>query len=167
MKPTRRQTIALVLLATLALVYWQRTLLAGAIYKTLPARARQWLDAFQKADVDNRLPSGMTGKIAYIESSFNPTAQSKAGAVGLMQIVPSQHPRANPTDPESAIAYAGQYLRYLYSRFGDWDKAIAAYNWGEGNLNTALKKYGDQWFNALPGETQKYLAKYHSIQSLS
>ncbi len=163
----RRKLLLPGLIILIGILYWQRTLIAGAIYKTLPARAKNWIDEFKRADVDNRLPEGMTGKIAMIESSFNPNAISPVGAAGLMQIVPSQHPNATPTDPVKSIAYAGQYLRYLYNRFGDWNKAIAAYNWGEGNLSKAIAQSGDNWFNALPTETKKYLVKYNSIKSFS
>lgn len=158
----------LIATATALLVYWQRGFLASAIYNTLPERAKKYVSNFKNADIDNRLPAGMTGKIAFIESSFNPLAYNgKAGATGIMQIVPSQHPNAVPANPEKAIAYAGQYLRKLYNRFGDWNKAIAAYNWGEGNVNRVIAQYGNQWFNQLPSETQKYLVKYNSIQSFT
>jgi len=143
-------------------------MLASAIYNTLPDSAQEYLSTFQETDVDNGLPAGMTGKIAMIESSFNPGAyNSKAGATGIMQIVPDQHPTVDATDPIASISYAGQYLKSLFNRFGDWNKAIAAYNWGEGNLSKAIAKNGDNWFNALPTETQNYVAKYNSIQSFT
>lgn len=166
---TRRQLVGIGLLSAVAtLIYWKRSMLASAIYNTLPKRAQAYLSTFQKADVDNGLPPGMTGKIAMIESSFNPTAyNSKVGATGLMQIVPSQHPDVNPTDPHASITYAGKYLKSLYRRFGDWNKAIAAYNWGQGNLAKVIAKNGNNWFNALPAETREYVLKYNDIQKFS
>lgn len=164
----KNQTVFIIsAIALLGLLYWKRTALASAIYKTLPAKAKVYLSAFQKADVDNRLPEGMTGKVALIESNFNPAAVSTKGATGLMQIVPSWHPGVNANDPVASIAYAGQYLRRLYNRFGDWNKALAAYNWGEGNLSKAITQYGDKWFNYVPAETRKYVVKYHAIQSFA
>lgn len=164
---TKRQKIAGFVIVALLLLYWKRSLLASAIYSTLPVNAQTYLSTFQKADVDNRLPPGMTGKIAMIESGFNPAAYNPSGATGIMQIIPAQHPDAIPTDPFLAITYAGQYLRKLYNRFGDWNKAIAAYNWGEGNLAKNISRNGENWYTYLPSETQKYIIKYNSIQSFT
>lgn len=110
-----------------------------------------------KAEAGNGLPSGLLDKIANTESAYRAdvvsgkTVSSK-GAVGLMQIVPSAHPGAKPLDPIAAINYAANYLRQLYAQFGDWTKAVAAYNWGPGNLS----KYG---LSKAPAETRNYVKK--------
>jgi membrane-bound lytic murein transglycosylase D len=66
-------------------------------------------------------------------------------------------------DPEkSTIAYA-KYMKYLYEQFGDWYLAMAAYDWGAGNVQRAVARtgYADFWqlyrHNALPGETKNYV----------
>jgi membrane-bound lytic murein transglycosylase D len=66
-------------------------------------------------------------------------------------------------DPEkSTLAYA-KYMKELYNQFGDWYLAMAAYDWGPGNVQHAVAKtgYADYWelyrLNALPGETKNYV----------
>jgi membrane-bound lytic murein transglycosylase D len=66
-------------------------------------------------------------------------------------------------DPEkSSIAYA-KYMKTLYNQFGDWYLAMAAYDWGPGNVQRAVMRtgYADFWElyrrNALPGETKNYV----------
>jgi soluble lytic murein transglycosylase len=79
------------------------------------------------------------------ESRFDPHALSHAGAIGLMQIIPTtgewiaaQIGEASFTiedlyDPEVNIRFGTWYLRYLLDRFGDMDVALAAYNAGPSN----------------------------------
>lgn len=164
---TRRVVLAgLMIVVGGAMLYAQRRFVTSAIYNTLPAGALGFLPAFQAADRANGLPPGTMGKIAYIESRFNPTAyNANSGATGIVQIVPQWHPTVNPNSPTAAIAYAGAYIRRLYDRFGDWNKAIAAYNWGEGNLSGAINNYGGAWFDHVPTETRDYVIKFNTLRS--
>jgi soluble lytic murein transglycosylase-like protein len=70
-----------------------------------------------------------------------------------MQIIPKFHPGADALNPAAAIDYAGHYLRRLYERFGSWELALAAYNWGEGNI---ARNAGNP--AAWPKETRDYVA---------
>ena len=76
------------------------------------------------------------------ESNWNPEAASPAGAVGLMQIIPSTAEHLgvkDRRDPEQSIWGGTRYIAELLRRYdGDWDKAIAAYNAGPG----AVDKHG-------------------------
>lgn len=85
------------------------------------------------------------------ESGFNPSARSRAGALGIAQIVPRWHPGVNPLDPPQALNYAARHMSNLYNSFGSWELALAAYNAG----GEAVKKYG-----GIPPykETQQYVA---------
>lgn len=110
-----------------------------------------------KAELSNGLPAGLLDKIAIAESNYradivNGKTVSNKGAVGLMQIVPAMHPTAKPLDPIASVAYAGKYLGSLYKRFGDWPRAVAAYNWGQGNVASLGLK-------AAPAETKNYVMK--------
>lgn len=70
-----------------------------------------------------------------VESSFNPSAISPKGAVGLMQLMPATATRygvADPFDIESNLRGGLRYLRDLMDAFGDVELALAAYNAGEG-----------------------------------
>lgn len=109
--------------------------------------------------------------IAEVESSFDPEARSPAGAVGLFQLMPATARqyglRTWPFDQrlqtaESARA-AAKYLDHLYGLFKDWRLALAAYNAGEGTVQTLLKRNGARTYDAiatqLPAETQMYVPK--------
>lgn len=73
------------------------------------------------------------------ESSFNPVVVSKAGAVGLMQLVPEtamRHGVRNLYDTDENVAGGAKHLRYLLDRFhGNMRLALAAYNAGERNVD--------------------------------
>ena len=84
---------------------------------------------------------------------------SSAGAMGIAQIVPKWHPDVDPLNPTQSIYYAAQYLKNLQKQFGEWRKALAAYNWGPGNLSKAIIKYGDDWLDYAPTETRNYVTQ--------
>lgn len=93
---------------------------------------------------------------------------SSAGAMGRMQTMPGtlRNPGfgvapARNNSPEEMARVGHDYLDAMYSRYGNVDQALAAYNWGPGNLDAALKKYGSEWYRYAPAETQQYIRKYH------
>nr|WP_269432540.1 lytic transglycosylase domain-containing protein [Paenibacillus sp. VKM B-2647] len=101
------------------------------------------------------VPAGILKNIMMAESSGNPNIpDSPAGAQGLMQFMPgtARDLRIDPYDPNQAIQGAARYLSQLYSKYGDWKLAVAAYNAGPGNVD----KYG-----GVPpfAETQAYVQK--------
>lgn len=93
---------------------------------------------------------------------------SSAGAMGRMQTMPGtlRNPGfgvapARNNSPDEMARIGHEYLDAMYSRYGNVDQALAAYNWGPGNLDAALKKYGSDWYRYAPSETQNYIRKYH------
>jgi soluble lytic murein transglycosylase-like protein len=117
---------------------------------------QQYLQSLQAAERKYGIPRDMLVRVAYQESRFRPDiisgkVVSPAGAVGIMQIIPACHPGVDPLNPPEAIDYAGRYLRELVDEFGSWDLALAAYNWGPGNL----RRFG---LNKAPRETRLYSA---------
>ncbi len=109
----------------------------------------------------NDLPPELLAAVVHTESQFVPTAHSNRGAVGLMQLVPSTGRwlgADNLNDPAQNIQAGAKYLRYLTDRFaGDQQKAIAAYNAGEGNVRR---------FNGVPPfrETRNYVQRVRAFQ---
>jgi soluble lytic murein transglycosylase-like protein len=116
----------------------------------MPVTGLTWVEQFKAAEARYNLPKNLLARIALQESSYDPFAQSPAGAQGIMQIVPRWHPGVDPFDPDIAIDYAGSYIRRLYDRFGTWSEALAAYNWGP----TALSREG---MSDAPVETRNYV----------
>jgi hypothetical protein len=117
-------------------------------------------DAFQKAEGQYGLPEGLLSTIGYHESRFNPDAVSPKGATGVMQLMPrtAREYGVNARDPYASIDAAGKKMAGLVKYYnGDIVKAVAAYNYGEGNLNRAIRDAGEDWVSAIPKETQDYV----------
>ncbi len=130
----------------------------------------QWAIDLKFAELERKhgLPKGILTNLVRQESGGRSKAvgdKTKYGrALGLFQFIPSTASSmgVDPFNPESAAEGGARYLEKLMDRFdGDPIKALAAYNWGQGNLAKLLKKYpdGDEWKNHLPPETANYIRK--------
>jgi membrane-bound lytic murein transglycosylase D len=110
--------------------------------------------------------------LAQAESGFQPTAVSRAGARGIWQFMGSRArgyglQRSmwvdDRQDPEKSTRAAARHLKDLYTQFGDWYLAMAAYNSGPGTVQAAVRRtgYADFWElyrrNVLPKETRNYV----------
>ncbi|WP_183813773.1 lytic transglycosylase domain-containing protein [Tunturibacter empetritectus] len=135
-------------------------------------RAGKYKTMIQKALTAQGVPQDLI-YLAVAESGFQPQAlNSRSGAGGMWQFMPTgAYGLARNGyfderfDPEkSSIAYA-KYMKSLYNQFGDWYLAMAAYDWGPGNVQRAVQRtgYADFWElyrrNALPRETRDYVPK--------
>jgi len=101
------------------------------------------------------VPSDIMTKMLGAESSFNTQAVSPKGAKGIAQFMPDTAKQygVNVDDPVSSIEGMGKYMKDLIKTFdGDRVKAVAAYNWGEGNVS----KHG---LEKAPKETRDYVKK--------
>ena len=109
----------------------------------------------------NNLPPELVAAVVHTESKFNPTARSRVGAVGLMQLVPRTGRwmgANNLLDPVQNIQAGAKYLKYLSDQFnGDQQKVVAAYNAGPGNV---------QRFNGVPPfrETRNYVSRVNNYR---
>lgn len=94
--------------------------------------------------------------VIQVESSFNPKAVSASGAKGMMQLMPGTAKELgvkNPFDAEENIMGGTAYLSRLLDRYdGNVRSALAAYNWGMGNLEKKPMA-------AMPGETRNYVSR--------
>ena len=133
-------------------------------------RAGKYKDMIEKILRDNGVPQDLIYQ-AITESGFQPQAlNARSGAAGMWQFMPFGNYGLERNgyfderfDPEkSTIAYA-KYMKILYGMFGDWYLAMAAYDWGPGNVQRVVARtgYADYWelyrHNALPAETMAYI----------
>lgn len=110
--------------------------------------------------------------VVKVESSGNRFALSQKGARGLWQLMPDtarryglqvDARRDERTDVEKSTTAAARYLHDLYSQFGSWPLALAAYNTGESNLQRAIYRAQSNQFAVLsflrviPTETRSYV----------
>ena len=111
--------------------------------------------------------------LAVAESGFQPTVvNGRSGAGGMWQFMTFTGVQYGLTrngffdyrfDPEKASRAYAKYIKALYNQFGDWYLAMAAYNWGPGNVQRAVQRtgYADFWElyrrNAMPAETRAYV----------
>lgn len=127
---------------------------------------------------------GMPTELAllpYIESAFNPQAVSSAKAAGMWQFMPATGNyfdlkqnafRDDRRDVLASTKAALDYLQKLYGMFGDWHLALAAYNWGEGNVTRAIARnqkagLGIQYTDLnLPAETRLYVPKLLAVKNI-
>jgi membrane-bound lytic murein transglycosylase D len=109
--------------------------------------------------------------LAVAESGFQPRAinpRSRAG--GMWQFMPygdyglTRNASIDERfDPEKSTRAYARYMKFLYDQLGDWYLAMAAYDWGAGNVQRAVEKtgYADFWElykrHNLPGETENYV----------
>lgn len=132
---------------------------ASTISSWFHPSGEQYRSLFDAAEAKYGIPHGLLFRQAYQESRFRADiisgkVRSAAGAVGIMQIIPRWHPKLGETgalNPATAIPYAAQFLAQLRKQFGTWELALAAYNWGPGNVS---KNPPDKW----PAETRNYVA---------
>lgn len=126
---------------------------------TPPAAAAPYTDAIRAAEAKYQLPDSLLARVLHQESRFRPdiingSTTSTAGAQGIAQFMPATAADLgiDPLDPFQAIPAAGKYLRQLFDRLGSWDRALAAYNWGIGNVQR-------KGLDAAPLETRNYVSQ--------
>lgn len=126
------------------------------------SHGNQWLDPIiAKASQRYGVEIGLIKAVIKAESNFNPNAVSHAGARGLMQLMPGTARSLGVKDsfnPEQNVMGGTRFLGDLLNRYnGNIDSALAAYNWGPGNV--------DKRPDHLPRETRDYLVRVKQLYS--
>jgi soluble lytic murein transglycosylase-like protein len=105
---------------------------------------RGWAGDYAQALVEvakaNELSPYLLEAVVWQESRWNPAARSRAGAIGLAQLMPgtARDLGVDPNDPLQNLSGGARYLRQQLNRFdGNVEKALAAYNAGPGRVMTA------------------------------
>ena len=121
--------------------------------------------------------------LAQVESGWNPYANSWAGARGIWQFMPATGTRFGlsqnywvdeRSNPEKSTRAAARYLKWLANRYrGDWSLALAAYNTGEGNVDSAINRSGSRDFwhlhrnGYMAQETRNYVPAILAVVSIA
>lgn len=179
-----RRALGFILLAILALgafgVYVVRAEPDWYLRMRYPLQYEAIIDAHAE---NYGLEPSLLAAVVYSESKFDPNAESAAGAIGLMQLLPEtaqgiadhtgggNYTVADLYDPELNIRYGAWYLSRLREKYRDHpqalDLALAAYNAGQGNV--------DRWVAEAPAgavvripfrETRDYLQRVHHVQDI-
>lgn len=132
-----------------------RNPVVNGVKRNIPAD----IDAIIKKYADQfNISQDLIRALIQVESNFNPKAVSKAGAEGLMQLMPVHTAKQgiDPYDPDQNVKTGTGYLSRLLAKYNDLELALAAYNAGEKNVD----KYG-----GIPPfeETQAYVKKVMAI----
>jgi membrane-bound lytic murein transglycosylase D len=119
--------------------------------------------------------------LPFIESAFNPQALSRVRAAGMWQFMPATGKdfelrqnlfRDDRRDVLASTRAALDYLQMLHRQFGDWHLALAAYNWGQGNVQRAIRRNqaaraGTTYLDLrMPDETRNYVPKLQAIKNI-
>ena len=119
--------------------------------------------------------------LPFVESAFNPQAVSSAKAAGIWQFMPATGRnfelkqnafRDDRRDVLASTRAALDYMQKLHGMFGDWQLALAAYNWGEGSVGRALAKnqrsgQGLSYTElSMPNETRFYVPKLQALKNI-
>lgn len=116
-------------------------------------------------DVSQIIRQSESGNRDY--ASGNVPMESPKGAKYAMQVMPATardpgfgiRPARNDS-PEEYNRVGEEYWRKMLDRYqGDYRKMWGAYNWGPGNLDAAVKRYGDRWLDYAPAETRNYVTR--------
>lgn len=141
--------------------------------KSYLERSSRYIPLMKSVLKENKLPENLV-YVALIESGFSPKALSRANAVGYWQFIHGTGKRYGlridgfvdeRRDPVLSTRAAANYFKDLYSLFGSWHLALAAYNAGEYRVNRAVLRHYNRNFwvlsskRALPRETRNYIPK--------
>jgi membrane-bound lytic murein transglycosylase D len=132
-------------------------------------------------EVERRNMPAEIALLPMIESAYNPQAYSRSHASGMWQFIPSTGKlyglRQNfwydgRRDVLAATSAALDYLEKLHGMFGDWNLALAAYNWGEGAVSRAIARNQakglptDYESLTMPAETRNYVPKLQAVRNI-
>lgn len=142
--------IVIALVASVLLGFLLDVVITKIEYATYK-KPEEYAGFIQKYAEKYDIPEHIIYAVIKAESKFDHKAESGAGAIGLMQMMPETFEELTDMhlkeyldsgmlyDAETSIRYGAYYLSYLYGIYGDWSVVFAAYNAGLGNINEWLK----------------------------
>lgn len=153
-----------------------------AYVQRMAERSRRYLFHIVEEVQRRGLPTELA-LLPFIESAFNPQASSRAAASGMWQFMPDTgkdfelHQSVFRDDRRDVLAStraALDYLQQLHDMFDDWQLALAAYNWGQGNVTRAidLNRHAglatdyEGLSSRMPQETREYVPKLQAVRNI-
>lgn len=148
--------------------------------KRMVERSRRYLYHIVEELEKRNMPTELA-LLPMVESAFNPMAYSSAHASGLWQFIPGTGRRYDLAqtwwydgrrDIIASTTAALDYLQFLYAMHGDWQLALASYNWGENAVARAIEKNrklglpGDFLSLTMPAETRYYVPKLQALKNI-
>ena len=153
---------------------------SSAYFKRTIERSRPYMYHISNEVAKRNMPAEIA-LLPFIESAYVTKAKSHVGASGLWQFMPAtgRHYGLEQTplydgrhDIYAATDAALNYLQYLHGLFGDWSLALAAYNWGEGNVGRAVNRARAQGLEPvyenlrMPNEPRNYVPKLLAVRNI-
>ena len=153
---------------------------SSAYFKRTIERSRPYMYHISNEVAKRNMPAEIA-LLPFIESAYVTKAKSHVGASGLWQFMPAtgRHYGLEQTplydgrhDIYAATDAALNYLQSLHGLFGDWSLALAAYNWGEGNVGRAVNRARAQGLEPvyenlrMPNETRNYVPKLLAVRNI-
>ena len=157
--------------------YWEKRYGSPKYFNIIMQNAAPYL-YFVVTEMQRRGVPTELALIPIVESTYNPNAVSPAAiSTGMWQFVSSSGKRFGLVqnsdlderkDIVKSTRAAINYLIYLHDMFGSWELAIAAYNWGEGNINNAVKGANSYNFYDLDVRdvTKQYVPKVIALANI-
>ncbi len=148
-------------------------------FKDVLTYSQYYFPIYEEILDKNNLPIELK-YLSVIESGLNPKAVSSAGATGLWQFMHStgkffdleiSHSVDERRSIEKSTEAACRYFKEMYAVYNDWFMVMAAYNFGPGNLNKAIRNSGGKrtfWevYSFLPKQTQHYIPSFIAMAYL-
>ena len=153
---------------------------SSAYFKRTIERSRPYMYHISNEVAKRNMPAEIA-LLPFIESAYVTKAKSHVGASGLWQFMPATGRHYGLEQPPlydgrhdiyAATDAALNYLQYLHGLFGDWSLALAAYNWGEGNVGRAVNRARAQGLEPvyenlrMPNETRNYVPKLLAVRNI-
>jgi soluble lytic murein transglycosylase-like protein len=142
---------------------------APIIAEVLPGKNESYDDIITRAAKLHGVDAALIKAVVSAESGFSKRAVSPVGAQGLMQLMPATASGLgvkNAFDPEQNIMGGTKYLKQMLADFkGNLDNALAAYNWGPGNMASWLRTGRGVKGQLMPNETKNYMTKVKKLKA--
>jgi len=149
-------------------------------FERMTERGRKYLYYIVEELERRNMPTELA-LLPFVESAYNPQAVSSARAAGMWQFMPQTGKdfdlkqnmfRDDRRDVLASTRAALDYLEQLHDQFGDWQLALAAYNWGQGSVSKAIKRNQGQGLGTsyseltMPNETRNYVPKLQAVKNI-